>query len=114
MKRSSRRFPRAIGADGVQTNQPDRIVAAAGQPAPSRLVTRAARHTLEVCLVNARNRRGFPTKRIELRKGRRSIELTAGAGGCADAPGWRWLGAVARFAGDDAVRPSWGLVLPFG
>jgi glycerophosphoryl diester phosphodiesterase len=91
---------RSIGADGVQTNQPDAIVAAAGQPARSRLVSRRD----EVCLVNARNGLGFPTKELRLYKGRRSATLIAGRGGCAAVPGRRWRGAVAVFAGDGSVR----------
>jgi glycerophosphoryl diester phosphodiesterase len=97
---------RAIGADGVQTNQPDAIVAAAGQPAPSRLRSDDG----EVCLVNARNGLGFPTKEIQLRKGRRSVALAAGLGGCADVPGEEWRGALATFAGDGSVLPSRGRV----
>jgi glycerophosphoryl diester phosphodiesterase len=97
---------RAIGADGVQTNQPDRIVAAAGQRAPARIEG----DKRSVCLVNARNRLGFPTKQIELFKGRRSATVTAGLGGCADLPGRNWRNAFALFAGDDAVKPAWGRV----
>jgi glycerophosphoryl diester phosphodiesterase len=93
---------RAIGADGVQTNQPDAIVAAAGQPAPSRLAARRG----EVCLVNARNRLGFPTKEIELRKGWRRVTLTTGLGGCTEVPGREWNGAHATFAGDGSVRSA--------
>lgn len=104
------RVARAIGADGVQTNQPDRIVAAAGRPAPSRIVTRKT----QVCLVNARNGLGFPTKRIVLLKGWRTATLTASVGGCAELPGRRWRGALAWFEGDDAVRASWALVVPRG
>jgi glycerophosphoryl diester phosphodiesterase len=96
---------RALGADGVQTNQPDRIVAAAGLAVSSRLVTRG-RPVSEVCLVNRRNGLGFPTKAIRLRKGRHSVNLTAGRGGCAAVPSRRWRGALATFAGDDSVRPS--------
>jgi glycerophosphoryl diester phosphodiesterase len=99
---------RAIGADGVQTNQPERIVAAAGRPVRSRIVARAG----QVCLVNARNGLGFPTKQIRLRKWWRTTTVTVGLGGCADLPDRSWRGALAIFPGDDAVRRSVGLVLP--
>ncbi len=102
------RLARAIGADGVQTNQPDAIIAAAGQPAPSRLLSADG----EICLVNAEIGLGFPTKEIELREGRRSVTLTAGLGGCADLPGPRWNGATAEFAGDGSVRPARARVRP--
>ena len=45
---------RAMGADGVQTNQPEEIVAAAGIPAPSKLKFDAGK----VCLVNRGNGSG--------------------------------------------------------
>lgn len=102
------RLARAIGADGVQTNQPDAIVAAAGQPAPSRIESGEG----ELCLVNAEYGLGFPTKEIELRKGSRTVSLTAGMGGCADVPARRWNGAVASFAGDGSVLASNTRVLP--
>jgi hypothetical protein len=105
---------RAIGADGVQTNQPELIVAAAGRPVPSRIAVRSdrGRAVAHVCLVNARNGLGFPTKQIELRKDERRTAVTAGRGGCADLPGPSSRGARAIFAGDDAVRASEGLVVP--
>ena len=56
---------RAIGADGVQTNQPEKIVAAAGIPAPSKLQLSEGR----VCLVNRDNGLGFPTKAIVIDDG---------------------------------------------
>lgn len=96
---------RAIGADGVQTNQPDKIVAAAGLRVRSRLVT----HHGDACLVNARNRLGFPTKAVEVRKGRKHVTLTTGLGGCADLPGWARHGALLWFAGDGAVRAALGI-----
>jgi glycerophosphoryl diester phosphodiesterase len=93
---------RAIGADGVQTNQPDEIVAAAGLPAPARLDERRG----DLCLTNARNRLGFPAKEIELRKGWRTGTLTTGIGGCVEIPGAEWKGAHAAFAGDGSVVPA--------
>jgi glycerophosphoryl diester phosphodiesterase len=93
---------RAIGADGVQTNQPDAIVAAAGLAAPARLDDTGA----ELCLTNAENRLGFPTKELELRKGWRTATLTTGLGGCVDIPGGKWKGAHANFAGDGSVEPA--------
>ena len=103
---------RAIGADGAQTNQPEQIVAAAGRPAPSRIVTRVAGSTARICLVNADNRLGFPTKRIELRKASARATLTAGLGGCAELPGPSWRGATASFEGDGAVLASAARVAP--
>ena len=97
---------RAIGADGVQTNQPDAIVAAAGLPALARLES----HDGEVCLVNGVNRLGFPGKEIELRKGRRTNTLATGMGGCADMPDRTWKGAHASFAGDGSVLPARGKI----
>jgi glycerophosphoryl diester phosphodiesterase len=86
---------RALGADGVQTNQPEKIVAAAGIPAPSKLQLSAGR----VCLVNADNGLGFPTKEIAIDGG----TVVAGKGGCVDVPAGT---TRASFAGDGAVTPS--------
>ena len=69
---------RAMGADGVQTNQPEKIVAAAGIPAPSKLQLSEGR----VCLVNRDNGLGFPTKEIAIDNG----TVVAGKGGCVDVP----------------------------
>jgi glycerophosphoryl diester phosphodiesterase len=102
------RLARAIGADGVQTNQPDAIVAAAGQPTASALRSRRG----EVCLVSARHRLGFPGKTIELRKGRHAVAVETGLGGCAEVPARRWNGARVTFAGDGAVLPARGRVIP--
>jgi glycerophosphoryl diester phosphodiesterase len=99
---------RSIGADGVQTNQPDAIVAAAGQRAPSTFTSRRG----EVCLVSVPHRLGFPSKTIELRKGPDVIELQTGLGGCVDVPAPRWNGALAVFAGDGAVLPARGRAIP--
>jgi hypothetical protein len=109
---------RAIGADGVQTNQPDLIVAAAGQKVSSRLAVRGGHRwghgsghghgpgDVEVCLVNQRNGLGFPGKSVRFSRGRSSVELVTGLGGCVDVPDGRWHGARVTFAGDAAVRPS--------
>lgn len=93
---------RSIGADGVQTNQPAAIIAAAGQPAPSRL--RAVDG--KICLTNADNGLGFPTKEIELRKGRQLIVVTTGLGGCARIPGARWTRSMASFDSDGSVQAA--------
>jgi glycerophosphoryl diester phosphodiesterase len=93
---------RAIGADGVQTNQPDAIVAAAGMPASSRL--RADEH--RACLTSVPHRLGFPQKQLALRRGGRSATLTTGKGGCTALPDGKWLGATVTFAGDGSVLPS--------
>ena len=103
---------RSIGADGAQTNQPERIVAAAGRPVQSRIVTRVEGASARVCLVDADHGLGFPTKRIELRKPSARATLTAGLGGCAELPGPAWRGATASFAGDGAVLASAARVAP--
>ena len=96
---------RAIGADGVQTNQPSLIVAAAGEAVDSKLVFH--RETMDtVCLVNADNGLGFPGKTVKLTKDEGSVELSTRRDGCADLPAVSWRGAKATFAGDGAVHPS--------
>jgi hypothetical protein len=85
---------RAMGADGVQTNQPELIVAAAGIPAPSTIL----RYDNEVCLVNRENGLGFPGKTLNVD----GVERVAGRGGCVAAPG----AAKVSFAGTAAVTPS--------
>ena len=96
---------REMGADGVQTNQPDRIVAAAGLRVRSRLVVRRG----EACLVNARNGLGFPTKPLAVARHRRRAAVTTGLGGCAELPPWGRHGALVWFQGDDAVRAALGM-----
>src|ERR1700754_1633241 len=84
---------RAIGADGVQTNQPELIVAAAGIPAPSKLLLKGE----QVCLVNRDNELGFPAKELKVD----GATLATGRGGCAALP----LGAKnVGFAGTGAVQ----------
>ncbi len=85
---------RAMGADGVQTNQPEAIVAAAGIPAPSTIL----RYDNEVCLVNRDNGLGFPGKTLMVD----GVARVAGRGGCVAAPG----AAEITFAGTGAVTPS--------
>lgn len=94
------RLARSLGADGVQTNQPDAIVAAAGRPARARL--EASRG--EVCLVSAEHGLGFPGKAVQVRRGRQRVTVTTGLGGCADVPAWR--GAVVTFTSDGSVRST--------
>lgn len=89
---------RAMGADGVQTNQPEAIVAAAGIPAPSTIL----RFDDEVCLVNRDNGLGFPGKVLDVD----GVERVAGRGGCVAAPG----AAKVTFAGTGAVTPSTAVV----
>jgi glycerophosphoryl diester phosphodiesterase len=90
------RTARALGADGVQTNQPELIVAAAGIPAPSELTLEGTR----ACLVNRDNGLGFPTKPLVTDTG---ATVAAGRGGCAQVPtGTKSV----RFAGDGAVTAS--------
>jgi glycerophosphoryl diester phosphodiesterase len=86
---------RAMGADGVQTNQPELIVAAAGIPAPSKLTLKQD----QVCLVNRDNDLGFPAKELKID----GATVTTGRGGCAPLP----LGAKhVAFAGTGAVQPA--------
>lgn len=102
---------RASGADGVQTNQPESIVAAAGLAVRSRLEVREHhRRPDEVCLVNSHNGLGFPGKVLHLRKGRTSADVTTGLGGCAALPDGRWQGGRATFDGDGAVKRTMGRV----
>jgi glycerophosphoryl diester phosphodiesterase len=93
---------RALGADGVQTNQPAAIIAAAGMPAASRVRADEDR----VCLTSARHRLGFPGKQLELRGDRRTATLLTGKGGCVAVPPGDWDGARVTFAGDGSVLPS--------
>ena len=88
---------RARGADGVQTNQPELIVATAGLKVKSRLVVRDG----QACLVNAKNGMGIYGK---------TLSVTGGKGGktalhgCAKVEGPR--GAVVSFPGDAAIGPA--------
>jgi len=43
---------------------------------------------------------------VRFSRGRTSVELVTGLGGCVDVPDGRWHGARVTFAGDGAVRPS--------
>ncbi|MDA0163369.1 glycerophosphodiester phosphodiesterase family protein [Solirubrobacter ginsenosidimutans] len=86
---------REMGADGVQTNQPELIVAAAGIPAPSKLVVDVG----NVCLVNRDNGLGFATRPIAID----GAAVRVGRGGCTALP----AGAKRIvFAGDGAVQAS--------
>jgi glycerophosphoryl diester phosphodiesterase len=98
---------RAIGADGVQTNQPEVIVAAAGLKVTSRLKT-GKDETGEpaVCLVNARNDMGVIGKTLTLqRAGQPTARLTTVQHGCARLPR-EARGAEVSFDGDAAVGPA--------
>ena len=97
---------RSIGADGVQTNQPNDIVAAAGLPVDTRLRAHERHKRVTVCLVNADNRLGLPTKPIDVRKGHRAVTVIAGKAGCVKLPDGNWNGANARFAGDGSANPA--------
>jgi glycerophosphoryl diester phosphodiesterase len=113
---------RSMGADGVQTNQPALIVAAAGEAVDSKLVVRGGNgqgdngQGDEVCLVNADNGLGFPGKTVNLAKGdgegRKSIDLVTGDGGCATVSDVNWRGSSVSFAGDGAVHASRGKLVP--
>lgn len=106
---------RSMGADGVQTNQPALIVAAAGEAVDSKIVTRRQNgHAAGdlVCLVNAANDLGFPGKTLHLAKGngKKSADLVTGDGGCATVPARNLRGAKVSFAGDGAVHAAAGRV----
>jgi glycerophosphoryl diester phosphodiesterase len=88
---------RSLGADGVQTNQPEKILVAAGEFVDSRIDATTGR----VCLVNKTNGLGFPQKHITVG----DTAFTTGRGGCV-AIGAQLRGATARFAGEGAVRAS--------
>ncbi len=61
---------RAIGADGVQTNQPDVVVAATGNKIATALkVKRAGGVPQQACLVNRANGMGFPGKTLVVSAG---------------------------------------------
>ena len=91
---------RARGADGVQTNQPELIVATAGLKVKSKLKREGQD---KVCLVNARNNMGVYAKKLEVtRAGQPVTILTTVQHGCAALPADA-RGAEVRFAGDAAV-----------
>ncbi|MCI2416857.1 glycerophosphodiester phosphodiesterase family protein [Saccharopolyspora sp. K220] len=104
---------RSMGADGVQTNQPALIVAAAGEAVDSKLVVHTTSpQTDDVCLVNADNGLGFPEKSVRLTKDEESVDLPTGKDGCAAVPSTNWRGATMSFAGDGAVHASEGRLVP--
>jgi hypothetical protein len=106
-------LPRSIGADGVQTNQPELIVAAAREAVDSTIVVRSERpQTDDVCLVNTENGLGFPGKTVTLAKDGRSLDLTTGKDGCVPVPDVDWRGSSVSFAGDGAVHASNGRLVP--
>lgn len=97
---------RAMGADGVQTNQPELIVATAGLKVKSKLESRGPE---KVCLTNSRNGMGVYGKKLEfLRSGQTIATRTTVQHGCVpagDLPGGI-SGVEVRFAGDAAVGPA--------
>jgi len=103
---------RAIGADGVQTNQPDVVVAATGNKVATALkVKRAGGVPERVCLVNRANGMGFPGKTLVVSAGGAQVgTLTTVASGCAALSGVAgvsdWNGAEVRFDGDAAVSAT--------
>lgn len=105
---------RAMGADGVQTNQPALVVAAAGEAVDAAIEVRRGEHGRidRVCLVNADNGFGFPGKPVRFERGDRSAEATTGRGGCVALPEGHWLGARVTFGGDGAVHPSVARLVP--
>ena len=104
---------RSIGADGVQTNQPALIVAAAGEAVESKLIVRSETGKVDdLCLVNAGNDLGFPGKTVTLAKDGKSLDLTTGKDGCVRVPDVNWRGSAVSFAGDGAVHASNGRLVP--
>lgn len=88
---------RALGADGVQTNQPDLARALLVGPVPTVLVAEGGL----LCLRNANNGLGLPQKILQ---GAQGGALT-GVGGCVALDE---LGAWADFGGDASAAPtSW-------
>ena len=96
---------RGMGADGVQTNQPELIVATAGLKVKSRLEGRGVE---KVCLVNSSNGMGVYGKKLDFVRGGQAVAtLTTVQHGCVsigDVPGGI-DGVEVRFAGDAAVSP---------
>jgi hypothetical protein len=102
-----------MGADGVQTNQPALIVAAAGEAVDSAIAVRSeSPQADDVCLVNAGNELGFPGKTVALAKDGRSLDLVTGRDGCVRVPDVNWRGASVSFTGDGAVHASSGRLVP--
>ncbi|MDR9372499.1 glycerophosphodiester phosphodiesterase family protein, partial [Conexibacter sp. JD483] len=103
---------RAIGADGVQTNQPDVVVAATGNKVATALkVKRAGGVPQQACLVNRGNGMGFPGKTLVVSAGGAQLgTVTTAASGCATlnavAGVSDWNGAEVRFDGDAAVSAT--------
>lgn len=103
---------RAIGADGVQTNQPDVVVAATGNKVATALkVKRAGGVPRQVCLVNRANGMGFPGKTLVVSAGGGVLGTVATvASGCASLAGVEgvsdWAGVEVRFDGDAAVSAT--------
>jgi len=97
---------RAIGADGVQTNQPELIVATAGLKVSAKLKRQTeAGQPARICLVNSHNELGLYGKTLTVTpKSGAPIRLTTAHHGCAA------LDAGVRgrveFAGDAAVGPA--------
>ena len=97
---------RARGADGVQTNQPELIVATAGLKVQSKLKKDGDD---KVCLVNSRNDMGVYGKKLEFVRGGQTVAtLTTVQHGCVSIAGLEGgtRGAEVRFAGAPAVGPS--------
>ncbi|MEI7931981.1 MAG: hypothetical protein WCI21_02855, partial [Alphaproteobacteria bacterium] len=93
---------RAIGADGVQTNQPELIVATAGLTVKSRLKRDGAR----VCLVNSRNDMGLYGKTLEVMRGGTVLGSPKTVQhGCVTIEGDP-RGLEVRFSGDPTVAPA--------
>jgi hypothetical protein len=104
---------RAMGADGVQTNQPELIVAAAGFRASSvvRLKRDGEGRLTAACLVNRRNGMGFLGRQLAVsRDGAGVATVTTGEHGCATLTGVDGLGTGAgvevSFGGDPAIVSS--------
>jgi glycerophosphoryl diester phosphodiesterase len=94
---------RAIGADGVQTNQPDVVLDAFDMP----VATKLRRDGDQVCLANAGNQMGMPGKPLTLANEDSSTTVTTALGGCVALPGEQWQeSTTVTFAGDGAAVDS--------
>ena len=104
------RTARAMGAAGVQTNQPELIVGIAGLKVESVLRSRRdASGASQVCLVNARNGMGIYAKKLTLKRGPQTIgTVTTVQHGCAslDPALGVTRGVEVSFPGDPAIGPA--------
>lgn len=91
---------RTIGIDGVQTNQPDLILAGTGSPVPTTITLESGR----ACLVNAENRYGLPNKALIINDNRSRAVVTS-VGGCVALEDPGTVNSIA-FLGDRTAQSS--------